>query len=87
MELPARRCSYTLAWPRVPRPTFLVESRSSDENVPTRSRSLKARLRSGVWVILDMSTKRRGPYIAYTLTRAAGRYDAIVRQAPEKERG
>ena len=42
---------------------------------------------SGVWVILDMSTKRRGPYIAYTLTRDARRYDAIVRQAPGWERG
>ena len=71
VELTARRRLSPLPWPQVPRPTIAALSRSSVDVLPRRSPYGKTRLCGGMWVLLDMSTKRRGLYITYTPTRAA----------------
>ena len=60
---------------------------SSYTVMPTRPRHRTARLRGGLWVLLDMHTKRRGLYMTYTRMREADGSDGIDRLAPARERG
>ena len=55
----------------------LVEIMSTWKDSLTRSRQSFARLCVDVWVTDNSSTKRRGQYIAYTVTRAADGPDGM----------